>query len=827
MRKYIALALFFFTLTTTVFAQKISDEQVIQFVLQANSQGMNQQQMMTQLLAKGVTKDQIMRIKSNYESGKYGEMGGGKNDKLFGTNDRARSLVTSAESDFGVSESGLSANGKSASGNAFSHQATGGIGSFFFSDLLEEMDKKKIFGHSIFSNENLTFEPNLQIATPEGYRLGPGDEIIIDVWGAAENMIRDQISPDGNLVIEKIGPVYLNGKTVKEANDYVRSKLSTIYSTIANGTSHMQLTVGKIRTIQINIMGEVNIPGTYTVSPFATIFHALYQAGGVNEIGTMREVKVFRNSKLISTLDIYEYILEGKMRGDIRLMDGDVIVVGPYESMVNVAGKVKRPMYYEMKKDESLGSLLKYAGGFSGDAYTKALRVIRKSGGEHQIYNVEEFDFGKFRMMDGDSVSIDSVLPRYTNKVEIKGAVYRPGMFQMDGQINTVKELVAKAAGIRGDAFLNRAILHRENDDLTLEVLPIDLKGLLNGTVPDIALRRNDVLFVPSIHEIQEGMTLTIYGEVAKPGTFPYAAHTSLEDLILQAGGLLEAASTVRVDISRRIKDPKSMKGSDSKAETFSFSLKDGFVIDGEVGFELEPFDEVYVRRSPGYQKQQNVAVEGEVLFSGTYALTRKNQRLSEVIASAGGVTPEAYIKGARLERKMTPEEKFRLEAAVKMATGEVGKDNISKKTLDLGDTYYVGINLHEALNNPGGEMDVVLREGDKVVVPEYTNTVKINGAVMYPNTVTFKDREKLKYYVDMAGGFAYRAKKSRAYVIYMNGTVARLKKGDKNAIQPGCEIIVPKKADRKGMSIADIAGITSASSTLATMVATMVALFK
>lgn len=833
MRKHIALILFFFTLTTVVFAQKISDEQVIQFVLQANSQGMNQQQMITQLLAKGVTKDQIMRIKSNYESGKYGEMAGGKHDKLFGSTDRMRSANPDVEGGkIGISAAKNSGKFSSSSLNKenmvddFSY-GVGGISTFFFSDLLEEMDKKKIFGHTIFSNENLTFEPNLQIATPEDYRLGPGDEVIIDVWGASETMIREQISPDGNIVVEKVGPVYLNGKTVKEANDYIQSKLSAIYSTIADGTSHAQLTVGQTRSIQINIMGEVNVPGTYTMSPFATIFHALYQAGGVNEIGTMRNVKIYRNTKLISTLDIYEYILEGKMKDDIRLMDGDVIVVGPYESLVNVAGKVKRPMYYEMKKDESLSSLLEYSGGFSGDAYTKSLRVIRKSNGEHQIYNVEEFDFNKFRMMDGDSVSVDSVLSRYTNKVEIKGAVYRPGMFQMDGHINTIKELIAKAAGVRGDAFLNRAILHRENEDLTLEVLPIDLKGLLNGTVPDVVLQRNDILFIPSIHEIQEGMTLTIYGEVARPGTFPYANKTSLEDLILQAGGLREAASTVRVDVSRRIKDPKSLKVGDSKAKTFSFSLKDGFVIDGQAGFELEPFDEVYVRRSPGYEKQQNISIEGEVLFAGAYALTRKNQRLSEVIAASGGVTPEAYVKGARLERKMTPEEKFRLEAALKMAAGEVGKENISKNSLELGDTYYVGIDLEKALKNPGGEMDVVLREGDKIVVPEYNNTVKISGAVMHPNTVTFKPGEKMKYYVDMAGGFAYRAKKSRAYVIYMNGTVARLKKGNKNAIQPGCEIIIPKKSSRKGMSIADIAGITSASSTLATMVATLVALFK
>lgn len=823
MRRY--LVLFFLTLTfaTVTYAQKISDEQVLQFVMQANQQGLTQQQIITQLLAKGVTKDQINRIKSNYESGKYGELGDRKNDKMFGNSDRKRTLVKSGQKD----GTGNLASGDNLGDSMDSQDPSMFLASSFFSNFENELNKKKIFGHSVFSNEKLTFEPNLNIAIPESYRLGPGDEVIIDIWGASESMVRENISPDGYIVVEKVGPIYLNGKTVKEANEYIKNKLSAIYSSISSGTSHALLTVGQIRSIQINIMGEVTVPGTYTISPFSTIFHALYQAGGVNDIGTMRQVKVYRNAKLISTLDIYDYILEGKMKGDIRLMDGDIIVVGPYDCLVNIVGKVKRPMMYEMKKNESIGSLLQYAGGFSGDAYTKSIRVIRKAGGEHQIYNVEEFDFGKFKLMDGDSINVDSVLTRYANKVEVRGAVYRPGMFQMDGHINTLKELIAKAEGVRGDAFMNRAILHRENDDLTLEVLPINLKDLLSGRIADIPLKRNDVLFIPSIHDMQEPMTITINGEVARPGTFPYAAKTTLEDLILQAGGLREAASTVRVDVARRIKDPKSMKSGDSKAKTYSFSLKDGFIIDGQEGFELEPYDEIYVRRSPGYQKQQNVTVDGEVLFAGTYALTRKNQRISELISSSGGVTNEAYIKGARLERKMTPEEKFRLDAAVKMASNGVGKESVSEKTLDLGDTYFVGINLEEALRNPGGEMDVVLREGDRIVVPEYTNTVKINGAVMHPNTVTFKSGQKLKYYVNMAGGYAYKAKKSRAYVVYMNGTVARLKAGNKNAIQPGCEIIVPTKEGRKGMSITDIMSLTSASSTLATMVATMVALFK
>ena len=823
MRRYLVLIFLTLTFTTITYAQKISDEQVLQYVMQATQQGMNQQQIIAQLMARGVTKDQITRIKSNYESGKYGELSGEKNSKIFGNNDRTRTLAKNGIK--GKAGEGIGGNDSGDMSN--DQEMSSSPGASFFSDFENELNKKKIFGHSVFSNEKLTFEPNLNIATPESYRLGPGDEVIIDIWGASESMIRETISPDGYLVIEKVGPVYLNGKTVKEANDYVRGKLAAIYSGIATGVSHAQLTVGQIRSIQINIMGEVSVPGTYTISPFSTIFHALYQAGGVNDIGTMRQVKVYRNAKLISTLDIYEYILEGKMKGDIRLMDGDVVVVGPYDCLVNLVGKVKRPMYYEMKKDESIGSLLNYAGGFSGDAYTKSIRVIRKAGGEHQIYNVEEFDFNKFRLMDGDSIAIDSVLKRYANMVEVKGAVYRPGMFQMDGHINTLKELIAKAEGVRGDAFLNRAILHRENEDLTLEVLPVDLRDLLSGKMADIPLRRNDVLFVPSVRDLQETMTVTVSGEVAHPGPLPFAAKTTLEDIILQAGGLLEAASTVRVDVARRIKDPKSMTSGDFKAKTYSFALKDGFVIDGQEGFELEPYDEVYVRRSPGYQKQQNVSVVGEVLFEGTYALVRKNQRLSEVIASSGGVTNEAYVKGARLERKMTPEEKFRLDAAVKMASNEVGKESISQKSLDLGDTYYVGINLEEALKTPGGEMDVVLREGDRIVVPEYTNTVKINGAVMHPNTVTFKGGQKMKYYVNMAGGYAYRAKKSRAYVVYMNGTVARLKSRNKHAIQPGCEIIVPQKEGRKGMSITDIMGLTTATATLATMAGTLTALFK
>lgn len=822
MRRIIALLILIFTITGVSMAQQISDDQVIQYVKQAQKEGKNQQQVTTELLKKGVTREQVERIKNKYEKQ---QASGGGTAMAEGKNGRQRKQVNNAYQ-IATDKQQENVNNDLEINFLYSDSVT--VPRRMWEQKLEAQRKEKIFGRDIFSNKNLSFEPNLNIATPVNYRLGPGDEVIIDVWGASQNTIRQTISPDGSIQVDNLGPVYLSGLTVKDANAYLQEEFSKIYSGVGgkDPNSQIKLTLGQIRTIQINIMGEVVSPGTYTLSSFASVFHALYQAGGVNKIGTLRAIKVYRNGKNIVTLDLYDYILNGKMEGDVRLMDNDVIVVGPYECLVDITGKVKRPMYYEMKKDESVGTLLKYAGDFTGDAYTKAIRLIRKSGREHQIYNVEEFDYNMFKVTDGDRISVDSVLTRFANRVEIKGAVYRPGMYQMDGNVNTLKALIAKAEGVRGDAFLNRAVLHREKEDLTLEVVPIDMKGLLNGTVADIPLRRNDVLYIPSIHDIQEEGAISVHGEVASPGIYRFAENMSLEDLILQAGGLLDAASTVKVDVSRRVKNPKATTVSNTIANTFSFSLKDGFVIDGQPGFILEPYDEVYVRKSPGYQKQQNVYISGEVLFGGGYALTHKNQRLTEVIKLAGGLTDEAYSKGARLERRMTEEERLRMETVLRVSAG-AGKDSISTKTLDLGTTYYVGIELDKALANPGSDYDVVLREGDRIIVPQYVSTVKINGAVMYPNTVTYQKGKKLSHYIDMAGGYGNRAKKSKAYVIYMNGTVARLKSKNKNGIQPGCEIIVPTKADRKGMSLPEILSIGTSTASLATMAATIANILK
>ncbi|WP_347000098.1 SLBB domain-containing protein, partial [Bacteroides cellulosilyticus] len=691
-----------------------------------------------------------------------------------------------------------------------------------------EMSTRQIFGHNLFRNTNLSFEPSANLATPISYRLGPGDEVIIDIWGASENTIRQTISPEGDIQVKDLGPVHLNGMTVKEANQYLQREFSKIYSGIGGNepNSQIRLTLGDTRTIQVNIMGEVSVPGTYSLSAFSTVFHALYRAGGVNKIGSLRGIKLVRNGKTIENLDVYEFIMKGKMNDDIRLQEGDVIIVNPYESLVEIVGKVKRPMYYEMKPTETVANLLEYAGGFTGDSYKKAIRLIRKSGREHQVFNVDEMDYSVFRLDDGDLVTVDAVLDRFENKVEISGAVYRSGLYQLDGEVNTVKQLIKKAEGLRGDAFLNRVLLDREHEDLSHEIIAIDLNGLLNGTVADIPLQKDDHLYIPSVNDLKEEETVSIYGEVLNPGTFLYSDKMTIEDLVVQAGGLREAAATTRVSVTRRIKNPKSTAYSSKLAETFAFDIKDGLVI-GDADFYLQPFDMVQIRRSPAYKVQRTVSVSGEVLFSGSYALLKKNERLSDLIKRAGGITPDAYIKGGRLIRRMNDEERRRERDALRMARNGEGKDSISVAKLAITETYTVGIDMEKALANPGSDYDVVLREGDVIYIPEFVNTVKISGSVMYPNTVAWEKGAKLKYYINMAGGYGNMAKKKKAYIIYLNGTVARAKRSSGKLIQPGCEIVVPSKAEKQHMKFAEILGISSTTATMAAMVATLVNAFK
>ena len=672
---------------------------------------------------------------------------------------------------------------------------------------------KQVFGRNIFNNRKLSFEPNMNIATPQDYRLGPGDAVYIDVWGASQGQYQCTVSPEGVINIENYGPVNVDGLTVNQANQRLKSTLGKRYA-----GSNIRLTVGQTKTITVNVMGEVKVPGTYTLSAFATVFNALYMAGGTNDIGTLRNIKIYRNGHLVSTCDIYDYILNGNMRGNVRLTSGDVIIVEPYECLVNITGKVKRPMYYEMKQKESVGTLIKYAGGFAGDAYQSNIHLVRKAGGEMSVFSIDDFERNSFQLADGDSVAVDSTLQRYRNMVEVKGAVMRPGKYQMDGSITTVRELIEAAGGLAEDAFVNRGFIHRMKDDRTLETVEIDIKGIVNHTIADIALKNEDVFYIPSKKIMQEEEILTISGEVNYPGTYDFADNTSLETFILQAGGLKDAASLVKVDVSRRMRNNKATHSSSQVAQSFSFALKDGFIVDGTPGFILEPFDEVFVRRSPGYVEQQHVMVEGEISFAGTYVLSNKGMRLSDLVKNAGGLTKEAYSLGAHLERTLTAAEKVKQQTMLKLA---VSGDSIDMRKLDFGETQMVGINLEQALAHPGSnQWDIVLRDGDKLIIPQYNNTVSINGQVMYPNSVAYREGARLSYYIDQAGGYGQRAKSNRVFAVNMNGTVTRVRSS--KDITPGCTILVPAKAKRNKMSFGEILSLGTMTATLGTVIATI-----
>lgn len=852
MKKYIILFLFALLLPCYATAQSsMTDEQILKFVMKENAEGTSQAQIVTKLMQKGVTIEQIRRVKDKYErqaknkglgtvSSKDSEEDNGRQRKNNGKKGSSKNDDDEESPQYRIKDTREKKKSKSKEVvydetnedwlmmqdelNTFIPDTTA-----MLEKLLAEKRKKKVFGRDIFNNKDLTFEPNMNIATPQNYILGPGDAVYIDIYGASQKTIESTVSPDGEVTIEGFGPVQVSGLTVAQANARLRSTLGARYS-----SSKIKLTVGQTRSIMINVMGEVKNPGTYTLPAFATVFHALYMAGGTNDIGTMRNIKVYRNNRLVSVVDIYDYILNGKLTGNVRLADNDVISVGPYDCLVNITGKVKRPMYYEMKRNESVGTLLKYAGGFTGDAYKKSVRIVRKTGREYSVYNVDEFDMSAFHLADEDSVSVDSILPRFSNMVEVKGAVFRPGMYQVGGDINSVKTLIEHADGLREEAFTARAVMHRMKKDRTLEVVPVDVEGILDGTVPDIPIQNNDVLFIPTKQEMMEEQTITIHGEVQYPGIYRYADNETLEDFVLQAGGLKQTASTVKVDVSRRIVNPKALTTDSVIARTYTFALKDGFVIDGTPGFKLMPFDEVYVRKSPGYYKQQNVVVEGEVMFSGTYTLSKKNQRLSDLIKSAGGVNDRGYVAGARLERKVNESERARMEAVLKKAKEEAEQMEIKaakeNKKIDLKDSekikkfeipefYSVGIELDKALANPGCDADIVLREGDKIIVPQYNGTVKINGAVMYPNTVGFQKGKKAKYYINQAGGFSEKAKKSQTYIVYMNGTIAKVSQNAKP--KPGCEIVVPEKEINK-MTIAEKMTIGTSVASIATMIATL-----
>lgn len=820
-------------LAQTVSAQSsMTDEQVMQYVLKESQKGTSQSEIVANLMKQGVSIDQIQRLKNKYSKQNNGSVMGAQD--LVGSSRLRQNKADSKTQLKGnnmrkgiqdkVDLSTMSEYQRKQYMDSQQSLYLDGLGfvlpdsAAMFDDIMnpkEDKNKKKIFGHDIFNKKELSFETDMNIPAPDDYQLGAGDLVFIDVSGASQMSFNGEVSPEGVLFVEGYGPITVGGLTLAQANVQAKKVLGRYFA-----GSKVTLTVGQTKNITVNVMGEVNMPGTYTLSAFASVFHALYMAGGANEIGTLRNIKVYRNNRLVSTVDIYDYILNGKLSGNIRLASNDVIVVGPYESLVQIAGKVKRPMYYEMRPTESVSTLLKYSGGFTGDAYQDQVRLIRTNSGRKEVFSIDEFQMGTFKLADGDSLFVDSVLDRYANMVEIKGAVFRPGMYQVGGSVSTVRQLVEQAGGLSEDAFLARAVMHRRKADRTLEVIQVPIKEIMNHEAPDITLKNEDVLFIPSLQDSQNERTLSIFGEVYYPGIYSFAENTTIEDLVLQAGGLKDAASIVKVDVSRRIRDAKAQETSSVVAETFTLELKDGFVIDGQAGFKLQPFDEVFVRKSPGYVEQKHIIIEGEVAFAGTYTLSNKGERLSDLVKMAGGLTPGAYPKGARLIRTLTEAERMKQQSLKKFI---VSKDSAEIKKFDLNTVRYVGINLDKALENKGSdEWDLVLQDGDRLIIPQYSNTVTINGEVMYPNSVAYMPGKGLDYYINQAGGFSAKARKRKVFAVNMNGTVTRVRKA--KDIQPGCEIVVPTKEEKKrAVSLGEILSIGTTAAALGTMISTLV----
>lgn len=816
--KYLLLVLtFFLAVPSATYAQSnMTDSQIIEFVQKETAKGTDRARIVTQLVEKGVSVDRIRELQRKYEKQKDKAVVGAKDitpaSRLRKPNSQEREEKENTNFKNRKPK-------QTDTSNFTPHQRTNYKNEqmyeldaemdFLFPDSLKyyeeelqkpEENKKKVFGRDIFNNKNLTFEPEMNIATPADYRLGPGDAVFIDIYGATARQQEATVSPEGEIVIDDYGPVNVSGLTVAQANNRLANTVGTRY-----GGSTVKLSVGQTRSITVNVMGEVEMPGTYTLSAFATVFHALYMAGGTNEIGTMRDIKVYRNGKCITNVDIYDYILNGNLRGNVRLASNDVIVVGPYDCLVNITGKVKRPMWYEMKKTESLGTLLKYAGGFAGDAYQDNVTLVRKNGGAISVFSLGEFDRDAFQLCDADSVNVDSTLNRYVNTIEIKGAVLRPGLYQLDSGITTVSQLIERAGGLTEDALTTRGIMHRRKADRSLMVKSFNTASILDHSVADLTLANEDVIYIPSLTEQQQERQLVIEGEVVYPGIYEYAEGMTVEDLILQAGGMKDKASYAKVDVMRRTRDNQALTPSENVGEVFTFALKENFIVDGNEGFVLQPFDEVYIRQSPGSIEQQHVTVKGEATFTGTYGLTKKTSRLSDIIKLCGGTTSEAYLKGARLQRVMTEEDKMIQHDLIKMAQLA---DSIDIDKMEIADKKFIGIQLDLALENPGDDRyDIVLQDGDVLVIPQYNNTVTVNGEVMYPNTVAFQLGKGLEYYVNQAGGFSPKAKKSRVYAINMNGTVTRVKSS--KDIQPGSNIIVPAKAVRQRMTTAQILSLT------------------
>jgi protein involved in polysaccharide export with SLBB domain len=821
----------------------LTDAQIRELIRRANEAGLSEFELIQMARLRGVSEVELEKLRDRVEKMDVSAMGG----RLGAT---ASKREPRKQADLNEISQGL-----------FKEQSE-------FIGLEDE--PSPYFGGDIFYNKKrrLTFEPNLNIATPKNYVLGPGDLVYIDVYGQSEKYYESIVTADGFIILDNVGPVNISGKTIEEAEALIKSRLSSFFTDLrgSNPRTFMQLTLGNVRTIKVHLVGELRLPGTFTLSAFSTVFNALFAAGGPNDNGSMRSIKVIRNGKIVNTLDIYDFLINGNANLNFRLQDQDVIMVDPFLARVSVIGEVKRPKIFEVKENETFSQLLDYAGGFTDEAFKDRISVTRISGKEKAVSDIFLDQFSIFMIKGGDQYTVGRVLNRFSNRVQIKGAVFREGNFALTDGL-TLGQLIKNADGIRGEAYLERASILRTYDDLSTEVISVNLREILSGNTSDIPLQREDVVRISSIYDLQEEFYVQITGEVKKPGTYPYSKQMTVEDLIILAGGLRESASSKDIEIARRSQD--------TNVGTFSELIPVSIGVDltiQENPISLNPYDNVIIRRKPNFTLDRLVQVEGQVNSPGVFSVTNAEERVSDLIKRAGGLTPYAYPKGATLIRRTeffeTESEQLRrqrnlqdlqlklqsdpnnteaqellmerlfkdlgntptdlTEGAVATQSKRESLAGIAETKSGLGEIKIkqreaVAIDLETIMKTPGSDKDLILEEGDIISIPRQLQTVRMRGDVVYPATVRYERQRGMKYYINRAGGYDIRANRKRTYVVYANGEVARTKGflGIRSypSIAPGAEVIVPSKGPRLPVRPGEIIGITTGIATLALII--------
>lgn len=816
--KRIFLLLSFIILAASTFAQvgsnikvdELSDAQILQIVKQAESMGYTSEAQLAQVAAsRGVKQEELIKFKARVEKLK-------KQGAAVQTTDKP---TTGA-------------------GREYSETTDGGS---ITNDKKEDDGEiqAKIFGSDLFRNGSITFEPNLRIATPKSYVIGPDDQLIVDLTGDNERTYNLQVSPEGVINLEYVGRISVGGLSVEQASSKIRAAMSKTYPALRTGRTSVAINLGNIRSIQVTVTGQAVKAGTFTLPSLANVFRVLYVSGGPSQNGSFRNIQVIRNNKIIATIDVYDFLLRGIQQGNIRLQDQDVINIPAYDKRVEISGEVKEAAIFEIKGTETLQDVINFAKGFTAEAYTAKIKTFQNTNKERRIRDIASSQYGIYQPKNGDKFVVEAILERFENRVEIIGSVFRPGVYALDKGL-TLRGLIRKADGVTEDAFLNRGYINRLNPDKTQYFVSFDVAKILSGEEKDIPLTREDKVTISSIFDLREEYSVTVQGEVRAPGTFQYAENLKLEDVIQMAGGLREGATPNRIEVSRRIKNTDPNSTSSKTADLFVVTVDENLRVIGDK-FEIKPFDIISVRNSEGYAIQKQVKIEGEVLYPGMYTITSKDYRISDLIKRAGGLTPFAYAEGASLKRpgaeKVNPTDKNAINNKEEEEKKFLNLERVQEKTADKPDSVkkideklvqsdLVGINLEKILEKPLSRQDLILEEGDIVRVPKQLQTVKVTGEVLNPNSIVYIPGKSFKQYINGAGGFTSGAWKNRAYIKYANGSAEAAKKflffNNYPKVKPGAEILVPVKSEREKLSAQAWIGIGTGIASLAAIIVTL-----